>query len=428
MSLALKNLLSQKSRASLSVLAIGIGIAAFVLLTSLSNGIKQALITTLTSRSPLTQIIVRPPSDANNLFSMFTLKSHEGITPETVEAIKKLPHVTSASPELVYPSFSSLKINLLGRTFQTDAMIFGIPYEFIDDDLVDRWGDQAGAVWAVDKEPYPIIVSRRIFDLYNLTVAPTSNLPTFDEKTLIGLEISVLPNQSTFFPNEDANALSFKGKIVGFSDKVDLIGVSVPLDFVTSLVQDHDPSLPITYRKLFVEVDAPYNVGMVRTLLEGMGLQTSSSQTDISVLEQNFTLIGLGLSTISGIVLIVAGLMIATTFIATVRERRREIGLLRTLGATRRTIAFLFLTEAALIGLGGGVLGVTIGFISSIYLDPLLLAALPDLSLKPDTLFYQDWLVLLGAIVFSMILSMSFAFLPSWQASKLRPLQALEAA
>src|SRR2546429_9500086 len=74
-------------------------------------------------------------------------------------------------------------------------------------------------------------------------------------------------------------------------------------------------------------------------------------------------------------------------FYASVRERTREIGILRAVGATRGDVAAVVLAEAAATGLAGGVVGVLLARIAAALLDRLPPTGLPDLPFKPPTVF-----------------------------------------
>ncbi|CCO08165.1 ABC transporter permease [Desulforamulus hydrothermalis] len=116
---------------------------------------------------------------------------------------------------------------------------------------------------------------------------------------------------------------------------------------------------------------------------------------------------------VAAVVLVVSGIGIMNVMFVTVKERTREIGTLKAIGAKRREILHQFLIEAVMISLVGGVIGVIAGFLALPILAYCQLPALPS----PGG-------VLLG-LAFSVITGVFFGFYPAWQAAELSPLEAL---
>lgn len=427
--LALKNLLNQKMRTLITTLGITIGICSLTLMLALSAALKQTIFQNLNSRSPLTQITIQTGNNNNNFFKIISAKKQGSqLTPAILDQLRKLPNITAVYPEINYNNISSLQIDIFGQTFQTDSMIFGMPYEYIKDDLID---ENAKTIWQnADsnqnvQEPYPAIIPRKIIDLYNLTVAPSNSLPKFSEKNLLGTELTLIPDQSTFFGQNNSSAKRIKVKIVGFSDRVSLIGATLPLEIIKNLNLQRDPNYQENYLRVFAEVDQPENVDKVLDQIKILGFDGTTAIKELQTIQSNLQIVTIGLSLISLIILLVAGLTIANTFLASVNERKKEIGIFRALGATRTQIQKMFLAEAAMIGLIGGISGILIALIGSAYLNQYALSTLPDFTSKPASLFIFDPLTLFLTLLFSIILSTIFALLPATKAAHLKPVDAL---
>src|SRR3989344_1407432 len=129
--------------------------------------------------------------------------------------------------------------------------------------------------------------------------------------------------------------------------------------------------------------------------------------------------LSLTLGGIAGIALLVAGIGIANTMYMSVMERTREIGIMKAIGATNKNVTEIFLTEAALIGLIGGIVGDIIGVAFSNILGLVLTNYGLTFSTKVT---YQ--LLLLG-LGFSVGVGVLFGFLPARKASKMNPIEAL---
>ncbi len=113
------------------------------------------------------------------------------------------------------------------------------------------------------------------------------------------------------------------------------------------------------------------------------------------------------------VVLIVSGIGIMNVMFVTVKERTREIGILKAIGAKKKDILSQFLIEAVIISLAGGVIGVIAGFFSIPVLKYFELPSLPSING-----------VLLG-LIFSVLTGIFFGFYPAWKAADLNPIEAL---
>lgn len=426
--LAIKNLKSQRLRTALTTLGLTVGIGSLVVFTGLSAGLREAIYTNILSNGPLTELTVQGKSSGGSLLNLIpTSETKSRVTPEMMKDIQKIPHVTKVYPEMNYGNVSSLQISIAGQTFQTDTMIFGLPTEYIQDTLKtpQQKEDWQNALQNYPGTHYPAIISRRIIDIYNFTIAASSKLPHLTEKDLTGLDLVVLPDESTFLNNANTTSNPVLAKLTGFSDKTSLVGVTLPLDVVRKLNKDHDPNYQENYLRLYVQTDAAEHTEEVQKAIETMGLDVTSAQQQIKAFEQNFRFVNLGLNMISLVILIVAGLMIANTFFSAASERRGEIGIFRALGATRGNIQMMFLTEAALLGIIGGVIGIVLGLIGEVIMNMVALNILPDVTGKPLSIFSNDPATLCGIFVFSILLSTIFAFIPASRAAHMEPLEAL---
>lgn len=118
----------------------------------------------------------------------------------------------------------------------------------------------------------------------------------------------------------------------------------------------------------------------------------------------------------AGFALLVGGVGILAVMILSVRERTREIGLRRALGARRRDIAVQFLMEAGLLAVGGGALGIAAGTGAA-----LLLPALGG----GDTLL--SWPPAVAGLAASLLVGIASGVYPALRASRLDPIRALQA-
>lgn len=153
-------------------------------------------------------------------------------------------------------------------------------------------------------------------------------------------------------------------------------------------------------------------------------LQSHGGEEDFSVFTQDdilgvintiLNLITALLSAIAAISLIVGGIGIMNTMLVSVSERTREIGIRKSVGATRGDILFQFLVESIMLTLVGGILAVII-------FSLIILIVGPQVPIPLDF----DWRVMGGAILFSVLVGVVFGVFPAYQASKKDPIEALK--
>ena len=129
---------------------------------------------------------------------------------------------------------------------------------------------------------------------------------------------------------------------------------------------------------------------------------------------------------IIGLIIFIAALNITTTLILVVVERRRDIAILNTLGATTRSIMSIFVIEGAIVGLVGAAGGVLLGAIAVLVANHYQLISLPadvySISNVPLTLSVRD-LVLAALVAFA--LSVLATVYPARAAARIRPAEML---
>ncbi|MEK7085807.1 MAG: ABC transporter permease, partial [Patescibacteria group bacterium] len=147
--LALQNITERKSRVILASLSIAIGTASLIVFLGLSNGIEQATFSELEKKSPLTQITVSPNTKETGIISLLSKTTDGKLNKETIEQISKINGVKNIYPEIQFNNFASLEVPIFGMTLATETMIFGVPTEFIENDISSR------EIWNKNEEPYP---------------------------------------------------------------------------------------------------------------------------------------------------------------------------------------------------------------------------------------------------------------------------------
>ncbi len=179
------------------------------------------------------------------------------------------------------------------------------------------------------------------------------------------------------------------------------------------------------YASLTVRVKSSGQVVGVENEIKKMGFRTFSLFDASRNLRLLFALLDLLLGIFGSLALAVATLGIVNTLVMAILERRREIGVLKALGAADRDVKQLFFVEAGTMGVFGGIFGVGMGWFigrlltwgTNFYLHRQSLPSV-DVSAVP-------WWLALGAIAFAVGVSLAAGIYPAARAARLDPVEAL---
>jgi len=180
-----------------------------------------------------------------------------------------------------------------------------------------------------------------------------------------------------------------------------------------------------TYASLTVRAKRPSQVEGIETAIKDMGFSTFSLLDATRNLRLFFTIFDLLLGIFGSLALAVATLGIVNTLVMAILERRREIGVLKALGAADRDVKQLFFAEAGVMGLVGGILGVGMGWVIGKAVTWGTNVYLQRQNLPPAHVFsVPAWLVFAG-IGFSIVVSLVAGLYPASRAARLNPVEAL---
>ncbi len=164
----------------------------------------------------------------------------------------------------------------------------------------------------------------------------------------------------------------------------------------------------------------------VRKEVESWGLTTFAIADEMKRIQEAFMILEVILSVLGTIALVVASLGIANVLVMSVLERRKVIGIMKAIGGTDADVRRIFLVEASLIGLLGGLLGLLAGWgltrIASVFIVRYF--ARNGILEVPELFAYPGWL-LAGAITFAVFFSLLSGVLPANRAARVDPVEAL---
>ena len=179
------------------------------------------------------------------------------------------------------------------------------------------------------------------------------------------------------------------------------------------------------YSSISARVKNPAQVQLVEDAIKKMGFSTFSILDASRGLQQVFRVLYAFLGIFGSLALIVASIGIVNTLVMAILERRREIGIMKAIGASDGDVKKLFFAEAGAMGIFGGVVGVTLGWAIGQVINLGTNMYLKNQGFPPEHFWAVPWWLVAFAIVFAFIVSLISGLYPAGRAARLDPVQAL---
>lgn len=184
------------------------------------------------------------------------------------------------------------------------------------------------------------------------------------------------------------------------------------------------PTTP--YNGLLVVVDGIDRIGEVRAQITEIGYSTSAPENLLASVQRYLRVVEIVLAAIGLIALVIAALGISNALLAAVRERRREIGVMKAIGARDRDIARVFLLEAGTLGLAGGLVGTVAGWLTALGVAAVVNGYLAQQGLLGVSIGFPAP-VMAASLVGSVALALVAGTFPARRAASLPARDAMEA-
>ena len=442
--LALRNLKEAVLRNSLTTLGVAVGVASLVAMLSLGVGLQELATKRLSNSGLFDTVIVTPRRNMQTMrrpaANPVPAKEAPALDDEARKGMERLPNVVEVYPQIRFPT----EVRYNGNPYST--IVAGVPDSARGNGAYD--GIQ-GNFFSSPNADEAILQIEFAKDLSEQTA------------TLIGKDLVVryaerqaLPPQSGASDGNGGNGVDGSGggfsivprekelRIVGIIETEPAAGFGgfgsgrllIPLEVASALraaqVNDLRDAVRATngkpaYASLTVRAKSPSQVEPIETAIKGMGFGTFSLLDATRNLRLFFTIFDLLLAIFGSLALAVATLGIINTLVMAILERRREIGILKALGAADRDVKQLFFVEAGVMGLFGGVLGVGFGWFIGRALTWGTNIYLHRQNLPSAHVFSVPWWLVLGAIVFAVCVSLGAGLYPAAKAARLNPVEAL---
>jgi putative ABC transport system permease protein len=179
------------------------------------------------------------------------------------------------------------------------------------------------------------------------------------------------------------------------------------------------------YPSVTVRVRSPKYIAPVKRELESRGLRTFALLDHLEEMRTGFLVMDMFLIAVGMIGITVASLGIVNTMVMSILERYREIGIMKAVGATDGDVQRVFLFEAGMIGLMGGLFGLLLGWGVSCIINEVINAVMARQAAPRMEFFRFSWWLCLGAIGFSILVSLIAGIYPTLRAARVDPVVAL---
>ncbi|MGA8761696.1 MAG: FtsX-like permease family protein [Candidatus Sulfotelmatobacter sp.] len=450
--LALRNLRESLLRNSLTTIGISVGVASLVAMVSLGIGLQQLANRRLVKSGLFDTVVVTSRRDLRNFGRG---EERNGPAPGDSKIldeaarleIERLPNVLEATPDIRFIT----ELRYEDKPHMT--MVAAIP---ASDKSHDAFESVQGTFFTSDTAPEVILQKSFAEELLGKTPKPGVDETKVAELAapLLGKQLILRYAQRQVPPGANAAASDDLAgaaySVVSREQKLKIVGVAdldpesmrgptrarvfLPLQLAESLhvMQPTDlreisrpASDQAVYSSINARVKSPGQIQAIEDAIKKMGFNTFSILDASKSIGQFFKVLDLFLLIFGSLALAVASIGIVNTLVMAVLERRREIGIMKAIGASDGDVKKLFFAEAGAMGILGGIVGVALGWAIGQVINFGTNIYLRQQDLTPEHFWAVPWWLVGAAIVFAFIVSLVAGLYPAGRAARLDPVQAL---
>ena len=386
--IVLKNFKSRKLRSFLTLLGIVIGIIAIILLYSFADGM-QDLVSNQFEAMGTNKVWI-----AAKGLNFGEPSGSQGLTERDAEVVEKVKGVDFV--EYMFSDSLPVKIKNTEIVMRVEGVAMKNVQYFYE--MFDTKADK-GRLFYNGESGNIVMIGSRIGKIFDTELYPNNKIEINDKNFKI---VGIM--QETGQRSNDRS-------------------IQIPIDAMREITNTEDEISGITAVVLAGTDSEESADDIERKLKRARDDENFLVMTPAQVREQAEETLGvvkLVVLAIAAVSLVVGGLGIMNSLYTSVLERTKEIGIMKAIGAKNVDILNIFLLEAGMLGLIGGLISLFIGFLI-IQAANVILAqvAMFDLviRLKPE--------IAAGAMVFAIVIGMVAGFFPAYRAMKLKPVDAL---
>jgi putative ABC transport system permease protein len=462
--LAVRNLRESIFRNSLTTVGISVGVASLVAMLSLGIGLQQLASRRLEKSGLFDTVVATSRRDLRN----FREQREDGPAPADSPAldeaarqkIEHLPGVVEAYPDIRFTT----EVRFGDKPHLTT--VAGVPFSAKTNN--DAFEGVQGSFFSSEAAPEAILQKSFAEELLGIKHKPgasdaDTNIAEL-ARPLLGKELTMRYAQRIASPTGSHSAsISASSSEIGSDESrpvdntaysvvsqqqaLKIVGVTdldpdtmrgtararvfLPLKLMQELhvmqssLRDTPPSGEPAFSSLSVRVASPNQVPAVEDAIKKMGFNAFSLVDATRSMRQFFAVLDGFLAIFGSLALAVASIGIVNTLVMAILERRREIGIMKAIGASDADVRGLFFAEAGAMGLVGGAVGVTLGWVIGRLINFGTNIYLKRQNFPPAEIWSVPLWLVLSAVAFSIVVSLVSGLYPAARAARLDPVQAL---
>ena len=434
--MGLRNLSRRKARTALTVLGVIIGTISIVTMVSIGIGMNNSFNQQFMENGEMTVIRIEQYGSIYDEDGNWVGSKDQVLNDDLVEQVRQIEHVNAVAPVIntsaqFYSGKYQAYVNLRAIGYEAFSE-FGFP------------GLTVGVYPTAEHNRTVVISSLVLSDFYYYSSR------NYETKVVDPAVDKVIFKFDPWRYTRNERKKEFQLEIEDYaimeeSDNWEYnYYVYLDMDYYKELYTQYANTLKLEDRKkamaelekynyIMINVDNIKNVTKVQEDIEALGYVTYSDMQYLEPLQETSNMMQLVLGAIGALAMMVSAINIANTMVMSIYERTREIGIMKVLGCLVKDIKKLFLFEAAMIGLLGGIVGIALSYVASFainkYGGPLFSSIMQSSGVYDvgDAKFsvIPFWLPFLAA-GFAMMVGVLAGYFPARRATKISAIEAMK--
>ncbi|MDD5084115.1 MAG: ABC transporter permease [Candidatus Moranbacteria bacterium] len=392
--LSLRMFKARTMRTLLTVFGMSIGIAAILFLVSFGYGLQKTLLERITTSDSLVTLDIAPAGSDSPVLDN-----------EMTQTLREIPGVNDVVP--------AVSLSSQGKF---DSIIFDLETTGSQASFLRLSGKKmlAGSFPNETKTEDTVVLTSAIANIFGK-----------EPQDMIGKQFALtLFEQSDNTTEQYSGTDASQGKkfthtytIAGIVDNEENIAY-VPLDTIDAAAYTHLSQLKVKCQSTNV-------MPSVRENIVSMNLLASSISETVDQANKVFRIIQIVLMLFGIIALVVSAIGMFNTMTIALLERTEEIGIMKSIGASKTSVSLMFIVEASLMGFLGGVFGVIFGISAGAAFNLLINLVASRFGGQSVSLFYSPLWFVVAIVVFGSFVGFLTGVFPARKASHIDPLDAL---
>ena len=380
-------------RTWLTILGMGVGTGAVVILVGLGFGLQQIILEQIVFGETLLSLGVTA-TGAQNL----------QIDDDTIAQFEEMDHILDAAPLARYPALITYK-GLTGNVFLQGAEPAYLRYAGVTASEGDVFEEEDAG------DGSSVMISPAVLKLFGVE----------DPESFIGESVTFRILVPAEDGSEDVNEILLEKqyRVRGITKEEGVLNALMMISELRQYVGIQE------YDRAQVRVESNEFLNLVEENLITEGYRVTALSKTVEQASKIFQGVQATLAAFGGIALIVSAIGMFNTMTVTLLERTKEIGIMRTIGASPRDIKWLFVSESIVVGFLGGLSGILMGVGLGVALNIVLNVVASQFGGQAVKLFAFPIPFLLFIATFSAAVGYLTGIFPARRASQLNPLDAI---